>query len=489
MEFAKLFFANISTLFTLTYLANLAHKYMMVRLPAELRRAAFVLLAVLAGWTSIYYGNNLFPGVIFDLRFIPIIVAPLFVRSPLEIVSIGVGIGLARLSFGLNYAAWVGALNPILLSLLCAYLNNRFLREQRSFFYRMSLIALAVNLLNVIVLATIGVLPAAVYLSTVVPHTFPLCLFFSFFFVFLLRDFQKDYIRSVELNAANRKLEQQLRIIREGTDELMKTKGELEKKASELELSSKYKSEFLSTISHELRTPLNSVLVLSEMLAENQSGGLNAEELQFASIIHTSGKEMLEMVTSLLDLTNVEAGKLLAEPGEVNMGELQAVLGRLYAPVAAEKRILYEVEAYPGLPAILPTDERKLQQILKNLISNAFKFIESGFVRLTIRPASPLEVLRTESERPIGEWIAFSVADSGPGIPAEQQSLIFEAFRQGDGALTRRYGGIGLGLSVAREFARLLGGFIRLESEPGRGSVFTLYLPRFTLEPPKSPAG
>ncbi|MBO0706423.1 MAG: response regulator, partial [Candidatus Dormibacteraeota bacterium] len=235
--------------------------------------------------------------------------------------------------------------------------------------------------------------------------------------------------------------------------------------------------EFLANMSHELRTPLNSMLILSEQLAENQDGTLTQRQIEFANIINSSGRDLLELINDVLDLTKIEAGQISVEVGEIRFRDLQERLELAFRHVAESKGLGFVVEGAPELPRRLRTDAQRLEQILKNLLSNAFKFTREGQVELRMRVA-------TSGWGPGGHEldlaptvVAFDVIDSGVGIAPEKQRIIFEAFQQADGTTSRSYGGTGLGLSISRELVRLLGGQITLQSEEGRGSRFTVYLP------------
>ncbi|CAN5121414.1 response regulator [soil metagenome] len=277
--------------------------------------------------------------------------------------------------------------------------------------------------------------------------------------------------QQAELEQNNDQLEEQTQALEVSRGELSRRNEALqdaqtllEERAQQLERASTYKSEFLANMSHELRTPLNSSLILAKLLSDNASGNLSDEQIQFAQSIYASGNDLLRLINDILDLSKVEAGKLEVLLEDVVPSRVVAELDQLFRPIAAQRRLEFAVEVAPGLPASIHTDSQRLQQVLKNLLSNAFKFTEKGTVRLTVQPA------------PHG-GIAWSVSDTGIGIAAEQQETIFEAFRQADGATTRRYGGTGLGLSISRELSMLLGGSLSLQSAPGQGSRFTLTVP------------
>jgi len=260
--------------------------------------------------------------------------------------------------------------------------------------------------------------------------------------------------------------------------EVEEARWEMEEKAEQLALTSKYKSEFLANMSHELRTPLNSMLILSRQLAENHDDNLSSKQVQFAETIHSSGSDLLSLINDILDLSKIESGMMGIEVGEVSIAGIVDQAQRNFHQLAQDKNLEFVVERADNLPESVRTDDKRLQQILMNLLSNAFKFTEEGVVTLKIMPAAPDETYYLESLNRASDVIAFSVSDTGIGIPSDKQRIIFEPFQQADGTTSRKYGGTGLGLSISREIARLLGGEIRMISAPGQGSTFTFYLPR-----------
>jgi HAMP domain-containing protein/CheY-like chemotaxis protein len=260
--------------------------------------------------------------------------------------------------------------------------------------------------------------------------------------------------------------------------EVEEARWEMEEKAEQLALTSKYKSEFLANMSHELRTPLNSMLILSRQLAENNEENLSGKQVQFAETIHSSGSDLLTLINDILDLSKIESGMMGIEVSEVPIADITEQLGRSFHQLAKDKNLEFQIERAEQLPETIRTDDKRLQQILMNLLSNAFKFTEEGKVILSVGLAATDETYHLESLSRAGEVINFSVIDTGIGIPTEKQRIIFEAFQQADGTTSRKYGGTGLGLSISREIARLLGGEIRVTSNPGEGSTFTFYLPR-----------
>jgi HAMP domain-containing protein/CheY-like chemotaxis protein/signal transduction histidine kinase len=260
--------------------------------------------------------------------------------------------------------------------------------------------------------------------------------------------------------------------------EVEEARWEMEEKAEQLALTSKYKSEFLANMSHELRTPLNSMLILSRQLAENNDENLSDKQVQFAETIHSSGSDLLSLINDILDLSKIESGMMGIEVSDVSVVKMAEQLERSFHQLARDKDLEFLIQPSEEMDPTIRTDDKRLQQILMNLLSNAFKFTEAGKVVLSIGPAPKDETYHLESLNRAGEVIAFSVSDTGIGIPTEKQRIIFEAFQQADGTTSRKYGGTGLGLSISREIARLLGGEIRVISTPGEGSNFTFYLPR-----------
>jgi len=271
-----------------------------------------------------------------------------------------------------------------------------------------------------------------------------------------------------ELRITNTALEERGEALNAQKDALEAAQAELEEKAVDLESASRYKSEFLANMSHELRTPLNSLLILSKGLADNDEGNLNAEQVESARIVYDSGRNLLNLINDILDLSKVEAGKMQVYAEDVNLASLAAGLERNFRPVAADRRLGFEVRRAARLPETIHSDGTRLNQILTNLLSNAFKFTHEGSVVLEIEAA--------DSGRYAG-GLQLRVRDSGIGIPEEKLARIFQAFEQADSGTSRRYGGTGLGLSIVKALVDLLQGEIRVESEPGKGSTFTLLLP------------
>jgi HAMP domain-containing protein/signal transduction histidine kinase/CheY-like chemotaxis protein len=280
-----------------------------------------------------------------------------------------------------------------------------------------------------------------------------------------------------ELQEKAEQLERQNRDIEIKNREIEMARSSLEEKAEQLALSSKYKSEFLANMSHELRTPLNSLLILSKVLSANETGNLTAKQVDASATIHNAGSDLLALINDILDLSKVEAGKMDVHAGRTELRSVREYVDRSFAPVAGEKGLDFSIELAPDAPEQISTDEQRLQQVLKNLLSNAFKFTESGSVRLAIGRAPADAHFGSDTLARSEGVVAFSVVDTGIGIPPDKLRLIFEAFQQAEGSISRRFGGTGLGLSISREIARLLGGEIHVSSVEGQGSTFTLYLP------------
>jgi len=294
-----------------------------------------------------------------------------------------------------------------------------------------------------------------------------------------LRD-QQEELQQVneELEEKASLLAEQNRKVEQKNAEVEAARHELEEKAEQLALSSKYKSEFLANMSHELRTPLNSLLILAKLLTDNKEGNLSEKQVEYASTILASGTDLLNLINDVLDVSKVEAGKMEINPADVYLKDVTGYVDRSFRPLAEQKGLALNITLDPDVPESIWTDGQRLQQVLKNLLSNAFKFTQQGNVALTIRKADKGRRFNNPTLDAADEVVAFAVADTGIGIPKEKQRLIFEAFQQADGTTSRKYGGTGLGLTISRELARLLGGEIRVESAEGEGSTFTLFLPR-----------
>ncbi|AMR33184.1 hypothetical protein A0256_18050 [Mucilaginibacter sp. PAMC 26640] len=272
-------------------------------------------------------------------------------------------------------------------------------------------------------------------------------------------------VQQEELRTINAELEEKASLLEEKNQAIEEARQSITQKADELETTGKYKSEFLANMSHELRTPLNSILVLARILKDNKPHNLSEDQIKYASVIFNAGNDLLTLINDILDLSKIESGKLDMQNENIRISEILGDVQSLFAEMAMNKNITFKTSA-TEVPATIYTDKVRVEQVVKNLLSNAFKFTpEGGSIIVTAMPG------------PIAKTVSFNIKDTGIGIPAEKQKIIFEAFQQADGSTSRKYGGTGLGLSISRELASLLGGYITLKSEPGEGSEFTLTLP------------
>ncbi|MBT2289610.1 sensor histidine kinase [Paenibacillus albidus] len=464
MEYLKIFFVNTSLLITVSYLANLLYKHVISHAPEQAKKVSWVALAIFAGWVSSVFGYRLDENVIFDLRFVPLIVSTLAFPQPFLLILVGVGTGLTRLTFGINEAAVAGVLNLSILGFVCAGLSFWVRRSVSSIVNKGLTIILVVNLFNALNIIAFGVIPARDYITDIMPVTFPAGLILSMVFALIIRDFQLELLRNSQIQRANKLLSEQ-------TEELHKNKIVLEERAKQLTLASQYKSEFLANMSHELRTPLNSIINLSQLIEESDASLSMEETSQYGGMIRRSGEDLMLLINDILDLSKVEAGRLDIVKEELNVSEIPELLAMQFEVAALQKGLDFRITLDEDVPPTLHSDPQRVQQILRNLLSNAFKFTSLGSVSLTIR----MEERRQRESRQ--NWVVFDVQDTGIGIAPEKHAIIFEAFRQADATISRKYGGTGLGLSISHDLARLLGGFITMQSQEGEGSKFSLYLP------------
>ena len=274
-------------------------------------------------------------------------------------------------------------------------------------------------------------------------------------------------VQQEELMQTNRELEERSKLLEEKNGLIGHRNQEIQKKAEELALSTKYKSEFLANMSHELRTPLNSILLLSRLMAENKDQNLSKDQVEYAQVIQSSGNGLLELIDEILDLSKIEAGRMQLEYGFVRTDQIISNLRSIFDPLAKEKSLDFKININPAVPDEIETDKMRVDQVLKNLLSNAFKFTKTGSIELNVKPDSAKD----------SRFILFEVKDTGIGIPDDKQALIFEAFQQADGSTRRKFGGTGLGLSISRELSKLLNGDLYLSSTEGSGSIFTFRLP------------
>ena len=287
-----------------------------------------------------------------------------------------------------------------------------------------------------------------------------------------------------ELLGSNLDLEAQTGLLAEQNQEMEQSRRLLEEKAEQLAVSSKYKSEFIANMSHELRTPLNSLLILAEQLEDNRGDTMTQTQVEYAGVIRSSGNDLLQLLNSILDLAKAESGTISINRDEVSLAEFATGLSREFRPVADTKGVELEVDVAQDCPPHIVTDSQRLGQVLRNLLSNAFKFTDEGSIKLQVRLAKGGWSADRDVLTQATSVIALSVCDTGVGVSEENQARIFEAFAQGDGSTARKYGGTGLGLSIARELVGLLSGDLRVESPAGTGSTFTVYIP---ADPPSVP--
>ncbi len=460
MDILKVYLINISILITFAYLINLASKFIFTRLSKSAKYGLSVVIFILAGWLTMFFSFEVGQDAKFDLRVVPLIFGLMVYSRPLTLLTIGLSIGLLRLTFGLEPAAWIGFLNLTVLglisSVICVWFNRR---ATISYLNKAVIAVLAINGFNMVNIALFGMIPAFEYLSGVAPVTFPTGVILSFILLFVVRDFQQNQSQMEELSRMNR-------LLRIRTQDLNQAKVDLENKAEQLESASRYKSEFLANMSHELKTPLNSILLLSEMQCEKDTR--EEDRVRYANMIHLSGGELLSLVNDILDLSKVEAGKLDIVEQPISLDEVLRLMEEQFRPLAESQDLAFETKLSGLTTEWIMTDPMRLNQILRNLLGNAFKFTERGKVELEISAQS--------IEKGRGEAV-FQVRDTGVGIDSDKQEAIFEVFKQEDGTISRKYGGSGLGLAISRQLAVLLGGTLELKSEKGKGSCFTLRIP------------
>ncbi|QYR21332.1 histidine kinase [Paenibacillus sp. sptzw28] len=501
MTIIKAFFANLSLLIALAYLFNLGYKYIFQHTSVKMKYGITVAVFIAAGWLAMIFGFKVEDINLLDLRFVPVIVAVLVFPNPSAIAIIGFGIGVGRLCMGHDATGWSGFLMMVVIGFAGMGLNVWLKRVNWRFLWKATIVVFGINAVDAIGAGVsfqiINVMPQYRLWHDLGFYAFPLRVLLSGLFIFIIRDFQKEQQLVDDLRTMNM-------LLRRQTRELRQAKREVEEKARELMLASKYKSEFLANMSHELKTPLNSIILLSQLILDNEEGRFEGEELRYADLIHIAGNDLLQLINDILDLSKVEAGKMDIAFEPVSLHDLVQMLYQQFLPVADQKKLVFETEITPSAPDTLQTDALRVNQILRNLLVNAFKFTEKGSVKLIVRleGGSPTVEPGPHGRRRIRNWnpaswgrpatrphppqrIAFTVTDTGIGIDTAKQQLIFEAFRQEDGAINRKYGGTGLGLSISLQLARLLGGSLTLRSAKGKGSSFTLHLP---VRPPAAKA-
>ncbi|WP_424766959.1 ATP-binding protein [Paenibacillus sp. sgz302251] len=462
MNFYTTFFTNMSILITFAYLFNLVFKSLLQKLSLSpvVRDGMLIVIFIFSGWLAMKFGVQMREGPVFDLRAVPIIFATLLFRDPRHVFIIGLGIAVSRLGVnGLTANSFTGSLNIAMLGVIATGLVLLYRRKKEWSFRRKATISLLlINTAQAAGIVLFGAIPREMYITHVLPYTFPLAVLLGAFFLFIIRDFYQEQLRVEELKTKNELLLRQ-------RQELLEAKQELENKTHQLMQASQYKSEFMANMSHELRTPLNSIILLSQLIREHENDGRQSETFQYADIIHNSSTELLQIINDILDLSKVEAGKMEIEWGNVSIEDITQMLYYQIAPLAAKKDLSFEVIVGAEVPKLMVSDGLRLSQILRNLLSNAVKF--------TVRGSIALHVSVEQSSG----WIVFAVRDTGIGIEQDMHQLIFDAFHQEDGTLKRKYEGTGLGLTISKKLAKLLGGTISLRSKKGEGSEFLLRLP------------
>lgn len=464
MDNGAAFFTSITILITFTFLFNLIYKYVFQHTSEAVKQIAMVVGFIALGWIAMKFGVRYNGSAIFDLRNVPIIFATLVFRDPRPILAIGFGIALARFGVnGMSASAFTAFCNISTLGVAGAAIVSLFRRRPKWGYLRKATISLlTINALQVAGILAYGALDRVAYATHMMPYTLPVTVLLGTFFLFIIRDFFLDQQRAVQLKLTNEALEKRTR-------ELLESQKMLEEKAELILQASKYKSEFMANMSHELKTPLNSIILLSQMIGESDDA-LVEDNRRYANIIHASGEQLLHMINDILDLSKVEAGKMDIVLDILSLSDTVELLHRQMKPLAEVKNLELRLQVNEDVPQTLLSDGLRLGQILRNLLVNAIKFTDSGFVALIVTAE------RQANGEGIGH-VVFTVKDTGVGIEQSKQELIFEAFRQEDGSINRRFGGTGLGLSISLQLATLLGGTLSLQSKKGEGSAFSLRLP------------
>lgn len=315
MQFSKMFVLNMGMLITIAYLASVFYKYVVIRTSSRVKQISSVLVLIFAGWISTVFGFQLTDEVVFDLRYVPLIVAVLTYRQPYSVIIVGIGIGLSRLTFGITDATLAAVLNMSVLGVICAGLNIWMRRSNYRLIIKGILVTVIVNVVNSINIAIVGVIPATYFFSHIMPYTLPTGILLSLIFAFILRDFQNEQNRILLIQSTNRLLSVQ-------KEELQKAQIVLEDRAKQLMIASQYKSEFLANMSHELRTPLNSVINFAQMISENADTMDQEDIVRFANMIDQSGQELLTLINDILDLSKVEAGRLDIVLEDISVAQL-----------------------------------------------------------------------------------------------------------------------------------------------------------------------
>lgn len=424
VSFSSVFFINLSVLITIAYLFNIGYKYLFPSISGRMKQSISVFVFILAGWLTMLFGLRVGETQLFDLRFVPLIMAILVFTRPSTFVLIGIGIGVGRLMYGLNETSWAGCMNMALLGVFAAAINAFLQAVDWRFVWKTTVAVILINLLNAFDVAIMGSIPFSEYWQEVAPITLPLSTLLSGFFVFMIRDFHKEQQRIDELRGMNI-------ILRRQTKELREAKRDLEEKARQLMLASKYKSEFLANMSHELKTPLNSILLMSQLIRDNDDERYGMDEVRYGEIINAAGNELLQLINDILDLSKVEAGKMDIVIEPISPLDLVQMLQAMFQPMADQQSLPFVVEIAEDVPYTMYTDALRVNQIMRNLLVNAFKFTEQGSV--TLRVAMETLTDTAVTKRRIRDWTSALYR----GRPASSQGIIVRSGQTTTGRLRK----------------------------------------------------
>ncbi|GMK40036.1 hypothetical protein PCCS19_30910 [Paenibacillus sp. CCS19] len=412
VSFSSVFFINLSVLITIAYLFNIGYKYLFPSISGRMKQGISVFVFILAGWLTMLFGLRVGETQLFDLRFVPLIMAILVFKRPSTFIIIGIGIGVGRLMYdGVNETSWAGCMNMTLLGVFAAAINAFLQAVDWRFVWKTTVAVILINLLNALDIAMMGSIGFSEYWHEVAPITLPLSTLLSGFFVFMIRDFHKEQQRIDELRGMNI-------ILRRQTKELREAKRDLEEKARQLMLASKYKSEFLANMSHELKTPLNSILLMSQLIRDNDDERYGMDEVRYGEIINAAGNELLQLINDILDLSKVEAGKMDIVIEPISPLDLVQMLQAMFQPMADQQSLPFVVEIAEDVPYTMYTDALRVNQIMRNLLVNAFKFTEQGSVTLRIAMETMTDTAATK--RRIRDWTSALYR----GRPASSQGVI-----------------------------------------------------------------
>ncbi|PWV90656.1 signal transduction histidine kinase [Paenibacillus cellulosilyticus] len=411
VSFSSVFFINLSVLITIAYLFNIGYKYLFPSISERMKKGISLFVFILAGWLTMLFGLQVGETQLFDLRFVPLIMAILVFTRPSTFVLIGIGIGVGRLMYGLNETSWAGCMNMALLGVFAAAINAFLQAVDWRFVWKTTVAVVVINVLNAFDIAMMGSIPFHEYWTDVAPITLPLSTLLSGFFVFMIRDFHKEQLRIGELRGMNI-------ILRRQTKELREAKRDLEEKARQLMLASKYKSEFLANMSHELKTPLNSILLMSQLIRDNDDERYGMDEVRYGEIINAAGNELLQLINDILDLSKVEAGKMDIVIEPISPLDLVQMLQAMFQPMADQQSLPFIVDIAEDVPDTMYTDALRVNQIMRNLLVNAFKFTEQGSITLRIAMETLTDTAVTK--RRIRDWTTALYrgrpTSSSPGI-------------------------------------------------------------------------